>query len=319
MRPISFDDYCRAVRQASVQFVLTQRAMEPWCLHFAQYQSTAVQFGSDGGASIADGVVSETNYILIGRHRPSPANINLNGERLDPQDFALLPPGGRFIFASDGPRTWFAVTIPRSIVDGIWLSNERLRLRISNKKACIVPVDVETARTLVSQAERFLHLSNAPADPNEMIEAESHLVGTARSIISQDCIAARASLEHLKANEIVGTAIASLSQPEFFETWYVEDLARAAQVHPRTLLRAFHRVVGMGPVKYLRFRQLNDIRRELCAAGDHGRTVTEVLHGLGASDMGRVSGAYKSLFGETPSETLRTAIRSAGMQSAAAE
>jgi AraC family ethanolamine operon transcriptional activator len=319
MRPISFDDYCRAVRQASVQFVLTRRAVEPWWLHFAQCQSTAVQFGRDGGASIADGVVSDSNYILMGRHRPSVANISINGERLDPQDFVLLPPGGHFIFASDGPRTWFAVTIPRSIVDGIWLSNERLRLRISNKKACVVPVDLETGRSFASQAERLLELSHTPADPDESLEAASHLIGTARTIISQDCIAARASLEHLKANEIVGAAIASLNQPELFETWYVEDLARAAQVHPRTLLRAFHRVVGMGPVKYLRFRQLNDIRRELCAAGEHGRTVTEVLHGLGASDMGRVSGAYKSLFGETPSETLRRAIRSAGMQSAAAE
>jgi AraC family ethanolamine operon transcriptional activator len=319
MRPLSFDQYCRAVRQARVQFVLTRRAAEPWWHHFTQCQATAVQFGRDGGASIADGSVSDGNYILIGRHHPSPAHISINGERLHPLDFVLLPPGGRFIFASDSPRTWIAITIPRAIVESIWLANERLRLRISNKKTCIVPVAAESQRLLVQHAEELLALTHPGANPDHLLQAESRLIDTARRVISHDGIAARASLDHLKANEIVAKAMASFNKPDLAEGWYVEDLAKAAEVHPRTLLRAFHRVVGMGPVKYLRLRQLNDIRRELCAAGERGQTVTEVLQAAGASDMGRVSGAYKALFGETPSSTLRASKRMIDATTAAAE
>jgi AraC family ethanolamine operon transcriptional activator len=88
------------------------------------------------------------------------------------------------------------------------------------------------------------------------------------------------------------------------EKLYVEDLAAAAHVHPRTLLRAFHQIFRMGPVGYLRYRQLSQLRFRLC--DPHGmRTVTEIMQSVGASDMGRLSGAYRKIFDETPSETLR--------------
>ncbi len=59
-------------------------------------------------------------------------------------------------------------------------------------------------------------------------------------------------------------------------------------------------------MRYLRYRQLNLIRRHLLS-GSANTTVTGVMQSVGASDMGRVSGEYKALFGETPSQTLRVA------------
>jgi len=305
MTPLTYDQYCRAVTQANVQFILTRRALAPWWHSFVQAQPTAVQFGSDGGASIADGVVSDPDYVLIGRHHPSDAEIFINGQQVFPQEIVLLPPGGRFIFACNGPRTWLAVTVPRSMIEAIGCVREPLRLVIAENLACIIPIAAETERLLIAQAEILRHEMEG-AQHERVSDAASLLVGTARSILSRDGISVRAPIENLKSNVVVTRALEALHQLDTFDDWYIEDLARAVGVHPRTLLRAFQRVLRMSPMQYLHCRQLNQIRKQLCAGGQ-SRTVTDAMQSVGASDLGRISGAYKALFGESPSETLRAA------------
>ncbi len=95
MNTLSFDEYCRAIKQAHTSFVLTKREEAPWGLYFFPPDlSTVLQFGSDGGASVVHGTVHDDTYLLIGRHRPSAAFITINGEIVTSQDFVLLPPGG---------------------------------------------------------------------------------------------------------------------------------------------------------------------------------------------------------------------------------
>lgn len=50
MKPVPFDQYCRAVQQARVSFVLTKREEAPWWLDVISGRSIVLQFGSDGGA-----------------------------------------------------------------------------------------------------------------------------------------------------------------------------------------------------------------------------------------------------------------------------
>jgi AraC-like DNA-binding protein len=71
------------------------------------------------------------------------------------------------------------------------------------------------------------------------------------------------------------------------------------------LLRAFHRFFGVGPTQYLKLRRLNNVHCALQAHDCRQTTVTEVLTTWGVSELGRFAGAYKALFGESPSETLR--------------
>lgn len=305
----SFDQYCRAIRQAKVKFVLTRPASELWAYKCAVCPQTMVQFGSDGGASIANGILTDETYILIGRHHPSEARISINGEWLQPNEWALLPPGGHFILACDGPRSWVSISIPRATVEETWLPAERLRKRLINKKTCILPVAAHDQVRLLRQAEAVLALSGTSASEDLVLHAASDLIASACRVIAHDEHASRTSLENSKASEIVAAAMASLNRQELADGWYVEDLAASANVHSRTLLRAFHRVVGMGPVRYLRLRQLNEIRWQLLEAGKQGRTVTQVLQAAGAYDMGRMAGAYKALFHECPSETLRSSLR----------
>jgi AraC family ethanolamine operon transcriptional activator len=90
-----------------------------------------------------------------------------------------------------------------------------------------------------------------------------------------------------------------------WQVLHVNDLARAAKVTERTLLRSFRQQLGIGPARYLKLRQLNVVRRALRGKLGNQLKVTAIMRDHGVSEFGRFAAEYKSLFGEGPSETKR--------------
>ncbi len=84
------------------------------------------------------------------------------------------------------------------------------------------------------------------------------------------------------------------------------DLAEVAGVRVETLIRTFKRRRGVTPMSFVRQRRLEEINRLLLGADPQTTRVTEVALRFGFTQLGRFAGTYKALFGETPSETLRS-------------
>jgi len=74
----------------------------------------------------------------------------------------------------------------------------------------------------------------------------------------------------------------------------------------RTLELAFRETVGLSPLKYLNRKRLNRLYQDLRAAHPAMTSVTELGAKHGFSELGRLSGSYKMIFGETPGTTLRS-------------
>ena len=74
------------------------------------------------------------------------------------------------------------------------------------------------------------------------------------------------------------------------------------------MTRAFHRFLGMGPGNYLRQRRLSAARHELLTAPLRAETVTEVAFRWGFWHLSRFAREYRSMFGESPSETVRRSL-----------
>jgi transcriptional regulator GlxA family with amidase domain len=89
------------------------------------------------------------------------------------------------------------------------------------------------------------------------------------------------------------------------ERLYVTDLCQAAGVSERTLQYAFKEVMGMSPITYLTRLRLHRVRQALRAATQGLTTVTAEALRWGFWHFGEFSRAYKSCFGELPSDTLR--------------
>ena len=86
---------------------------------------------------------------------------------------------------------------------------------------------------------------------------------------------------------------------------YVPELCTKLRIAERTLRAFCQEYIGMGPKKYLYLRRMHLARRALRAGDEAATTVTDVAMRYGFWELGRFSVAYRDLFEERPSETLR--------------
>ncbi|MBU2661913.1 AraC family transcriptional regulator [Actinoplanes bogorensis] len=94
------------------------------------------------------------------------------------------------------------------------------------------------------------------------------------------------------------------NEPE--RAFTVTDLARAANMSVRSLQEGFRRHVGMAPMSYLQQVRLARAHDALRRADPVRTTVAAVAHRWGFAHLGRFASAYRSRFGVSPSETLRS-------------
>lgn len=85
------------------------------------------------------------------------------------------------------------------------------------------------------------------------------------------------------------------------------ELCKAIGVSERTLRMCCAEILGMSPGKYLRLQHLNMVRAALRCVESPGATVGENARRFGFWELGRFAGFYQTVFGETPSTTLRNA------------
>ena len=86
---------------------------------------------------------------------------------------------------------------------------------------------------------------------------------------------------------------------------YMADLCTATGTSYRTLRDCCQEHLGMGPKRYLLLRRMHLAQRALRSGDAESTTVTEIATKYGFWELGRFSVAYRSLFGESPSLTLR--------------
>jgi AraC-like DNA-binding protein len=90
---------------------------------------------------------------------------------------------------------------------------------------------------------------------------------------------------------------------------HISDICSRLRVSRRTLHRAFHDAVGLGPIAYLRRKRLCAAQRTLRNCDPIKTTVTQVALEHGFANLGRFCGEYYSQFNEYPSRTLGVRYR----------
>jgi transcriptional regulator GlxA family with amidase domain len=84
----------------------------------------------------------------------------------------------------------------------------------------------------------------------------------------------------------------------------IGEVSRAAGISERALRNAFHREHGLSPKQYDLRERLQGVRQAL-RDGPASTTVTKIASQYGFFELGRFAGIYKSVFGESPSQTIR--------------
>jgi AraC-like DNA-binding protein len=88
---------------------------------------------------------------------------------------------------------------------------------------------------------------------------------------------------------------------------YLAEICRATGASDGTLRACCHGHLGMGPMRYLWFRRMHLARCALFRADPAKTTVTIIATDHGFWELGRFSVEYHTLFGESPSASLRRA------------
>jgi AraC-like DNA-binding protein len=87
----------------------------------------------------------------------------------------------------------------------------------------------------------------------------------------------------------------------------IATLARQCHVSVRTLQEGFKRHRGMSPMTYVRVVRLRHAHRDLRSADPSHNTIASIAHRCGFTHLGRFVAVSKTMYGQTPLQTLRAA------------
>lgn len=153
-------------------------------------------------------------------------------------------------------------------------------------------------------------LRAAPVGAVALAAAEADLLHLAASL-RRDLTPGRESIEPVPASARRRTVrrVEEYLDAHGEDVASVATLCAVAEVSERTLEYAFREHLGVTPVRFLRLRRLNRVRRDLLDPGRHAAGTAAAARRAGVYDLGRFAGDYRRLFGELPSETLRRSRR----------
>lgn len=92
------------------------------------------------------------------------------------------------------------------------------------------------------------------------------------------------------------------------------DLCAHAHLQARSLEYGFRQLLGLAPMGYVRMLRLGEVRAELLQCPGTLRSISEIALDAGFSHLSQFVVDYKRVFGETPSATRRSVVRSARLE-----
>ena len=88
----------------------------------------------------------------------------------------------------------------------------------------------------------------------------------------------------------------------------LKDIYQALGISRRTLFNSFENTFGATPIQYLKAQRLQGARKALKKSAPQTITVAQIANQWGYWDAAQFTKAYKKMFGELPSETLKEGV-----------
>jgi AraC family ethanolamine operon transcriptional activator len=301
---LSPEAHAAAVQNANLHVALLRKSCAPWTMSSLALHHLRAQWGQAGGATVVEGTV-RPGGVLIGMPTKNAQVMRQNGRLLDAQTLTLQMPGDELCLSSTDWHSWFAMFIPVEVFLE-WSGTGMMAKRLSSRLIRVPWERAEAFRHLVAQLGSIVQRAPAAFESSVAVDttARKLMESVREAIWGQPTTTTHPGRQSVPRRQIVRMVMESIDR-RGGEYLTVTDLASAAGVTDRTLRAAFQEYFGMGPVRYLKLRALNHIRKALQDADPSVTTVTKEATRFGVWELGRFASDYKLLFGELPSETLR--------------
>ena len=225
-----------------------------------------------------------------------------NGVAVHAEHLIVLGSGASAHARTDGPSRWRAICLPKqeferyahALTGGILRVPEGVSRWHTRPVALreLHAIHVETMRSMRIASDTLATSQGAHGLEQQLIHALVECLSESTRNFPVRDHKLMASFEDLL-----------LAEPN--RPWSVTEVSRALGKSDRLLRQCCEACVGMSPRSFLRLLRLHSVHRALRHPASRSTSVSEVGRRHGFRHLGRLAVAYRALFGELPSHTLR--------------
>ncbi len=301
MNCVTFDEfeaYAEAVEDTNVQFTLPRLQRNFWSLRQLRLEPIHLQLGHEGSGSIAEGAVVRGGTLLY--FEAGDPCSRTNGIRMESDCLFLVNAGAEMCISNPGEQSWCTLWIPDPLMPTVPFSGARL---IRDQKDAVRDLQSLVGR-LASSADVDPSVLTQPASLNAL---QSELMRIIRRLVASpvEPSPSLAGRPGFSRRDLIRRAI-ELSEDSSGLPLSMKDLAKEVGVSGRTLRSAFLEYFGVTPRRFLELQRLHRARGILRDAEVGSTNVGKVAAFFGFWDFSRFARKYSEVFGELPSETLRS-------------
>jgi AraC-like DNA-binding protein len=299
------EEFRGLIRPANTEFLLTGRG-RPFSATVARIEliDLWMQSLTESHARTLHVAISSPRIGILFQAAPSPAMV-YGGKELAYNDIGLVTRGMDLWHRTSGASKLASFSLPEDVVArrSIDLFRRNLTPGSDCPSASVPPATMARLRRLHTAVTRLAE--TAP----EMI-ANIHVAKNLEASLMEiflDCLDSHSSGMDRPLGRRQSAILKRLHElvlQHAGEPLYVSDACRALGISTRLLHRICHEQIGMGPKQYFILRRLHLAHRALRFAPPEA-SVTEIATRFGFWELGRFAMIYRSIFGESPSATLR--------------
>ncbi|WP_164754272.1 helix-turn-helix domain-containing protein [Mesorhizobium sp. M7A.F.Ca.US.008.03.1.1] len=227
-------------------------------------------------------------------------------------DMVVTIPAGTTVTATIQPGLRYAAAV---VPTAIWAEIQALSTGMIEEQAADHPSAVRLAtshaQAIRNQIEPMADcFAAASTDPIQLEHPPLMLVEYLGALADARAVSDR---HEPGITQSVGRHLRQARAAEDFIHAHIQEeipivrLCKEIGVSRRQMEYAFRATFGVSPLEFIRALRLNEARRQLTTARASGLSVTRVAMEVGITHLGRFAASYRSLFGESPKETIHRA------------
>jgi AraC-like DNA-binding protein len=301
-------EYQRTVRSVDLQVYVTERGKFEANLTRIKLDRLLMQRARLSLPTVTHSVVAKDRRMIFLQFDPDQAPILHSGIEVPPSDIVCYPLGSEHHYRTSTSYHCGGMSLTQE--DFAALAKVLVGYELT------APATMRVVRPPPALMSQLLTLHKAVADlaatapkmlehPEVARAMEQELV---RAMIA--CLTDPATEERYRSSLqrlIVMQRFEQMLEAQQDDSLYITDVCAGIGVSERTLRMHCQEQLRMGPHRYLWLRRMNLARHALALADSTVKTVTEIANDYGFGELGRFAVAYRKLFGEPPSATLRRA------------